>query len=97
LMTGMAMASTGAGLMTLYDVNANNPLEIGTVFLTGFGLGFGMQLVILVAQYTSPTEDISVATTLCNFFRVIGGAFGAAVTGTIFNHGVAVGMARHLP
>ncbi|KAI8054245.1 major facilitator superfamily domain-containing protein [Syncephalis plumigaleata] len=82
----------GAGLMTLYSVDPNQSLEIGAMFLTGFGLGFGMQLVILVAQYTSSASDIAVATTLSNFFRIIG-----AVTGTIFNHGLAVGMARYLP
>jgi hypothetical protein len=53
LMFGLAIATVGSGLMALFGAESNNPLEIGVMFLTGFGLGFGMQLVILVAQYTS--------------------------------------------
>ncbi|KAI9592673.1 major facilitator superfamily domain-containing protein [Syncephalis fuscata] len=97
LLFGMAIATVGTGLMTLFDVNPNQPLEIGAMFLAGFGLGFGMQLVILVAQYTSEPGDIGVATTLSSFFRIIGGAFGVAVTGTIFNHGLESAMAQYLP
>ncbi|RKP08346.1 major facilitator superfamily domain-containing protein [Thamnocephalis sphaerospora] len=97
LSCGLALATAGFGLMMLFKLETNHALEIGVAVLTGFGLGFAMQLVILVAQYTSEAKDIATATTLTTFFRTIGGAFGVAVTGTIFNNSLAEALVASLP
>lgn len=53
---GMLLATVGCGLMMLFRVQSNAPLEYGCMFLVGFGLGLVMQLVLLVTQFASAPE-----------------------------------------
>ncbi len=53
-----------------------------------FGLGIGLGLIFpnltLAVQNAAPIEDLGIATSTSNFFRSMGGAFGAAIAGAFF-------------
>lgn len=49
----------------------------------GFGLGLIFPHLTLTVQNASPIEDLGIATSASNFFRSMGGAFGAAIGGAV--------------
>lgn len=54
------------------------------LFALGIGLGLIFPNLTLAVQNASPIEDLGIATSTSNFFRSMGGAFGAAVSGAFF-------------
>ncbi|GAA0378140.1 MDR family MFS transporter [Streptomyces blastmyceticus] len=55
--------------------------------VAGIGLGFFVQVCLLVGQYAVGQDHIGTATGVLNFFRSLGGAFGAALFGAILTAG----------
>ena len=53
------------------------------LFLLGVGLGLVFPNLTLSVQNAAPLADLGIATSTSNFFRSMGGAFGAAVGGAI--------------
>lgn len=54
------------------------------LFVLGMGLGLIFPNLTLAVQNASPLEDLGIATSTSNFFRSMGGAFGAAISGAFF-------------
>lgn len=54
------------------------------LFLLGIGLGMIFPNLTLAVQNTADMADLGIATSTSNFFRNMGGAFGAAVAGAFF-------------
>ncbi|MEZ5228987.1 MAG: MFS transporter [Acidimicrobiales bacterium] len=54
------------------------------LFALGMGLGLIFPNLTLAVQNAAPIEDLGIATSTSNFFRSMGGAFGAAVAGAFF-------------
>jgi MFS family permease len=75
LLAGGTMATIGAGLIFTLDVGSPSSQWIGYQVLAGFGVGFALQVPIIVAQGTSKPEDLSSATAMILFVQTIGGAF----------------------
>jgi hypothetical protein len=50
----------------------------------GAGMGFLMQLTMLIAQNSVELKDMGVASSTTTLFRTIGGSFGVALMGTLF-------------
>ncbi|GEB53660.1 MULTISPECIES: MDR family MFS transporter [Streptomyces] len=50
----------------------------------GAGMGFLMQLTMLIAQNSVELKDMGVASSTTTLFRTIGGSFGVALMGTVF-------------
>lgn len=82
-----------AGLVILIGTQAimqtltvDTPLAVicGYLFLLGLGLGFAMQILVLVVQNSFPISEVGTATAANNFFREIGASIGASVVGSIF-------------
>ena len=44
------------------------------MLLTGVGVGFTMQVIVLATQNEVPASDLGIATSAVNFFRAIGGS-----------------------
>ncbi|GJJ75913.1 hypothetical protein EMPS_08271 [Entomortierella parvispora] len=86
--TGLVLATTGIGLLTLLNESSNRGEIIGYLFINGLGLGFCMQTVMLAIQSGVETRDIAVATANATFFRTVGSVFGVAISGTVFNNAV---------
>lgn len=75
-------------LYLLSTLHADTSLVIVGVylFLMGFGLGTGMQVLVLVVQNSFPVRMVGTATAANNFFRQIGGAVGSSIVGSVFIH-----------
>jgi hypothetical protein len=93
----MAFASIGMFLLTL--MRAETSLVLSSVFMVILGLGVGatMQVTILVVQNSVDHRDLGVATSAAQFFRQMGGAFGAAAFGAIMNHRLVTDLPARIP
>jgi EmrB/QacA subfamily drug resistance transporter len=67
-------------------------LLMGLMMLAGMGLGFVLPNLTVFAQETAGREHLGIATALLQSLRMIGGMFGAAVTGTLISHLYARGV-----
>ncbi|KAF9205160.1 hypothetical protein BGZ59_000616 [Podila verticillata] len=85
---GLALSTTGTGLLVLLNETSSKGEFIGYLFINGCGLGFSMQTLMLAIQSAVATKDIAVATANATFFRTVGSVFGVAISGTVFNNAV---------
>ncbi|KAJ1720458.1 hypothetical protein LPJ53_004909 [Coemansia erecta] len=83
---GTAVFVVGTGLMVLFDEKINMGKQIGFMIIMGFGLGFNIQILLIVVQTASKTEDMAAATTLFLFMRILGSSIGIAVMQSIFQN-----------
>lgn len=81
-----SIMSIGLGLMTTFDLNTHSSHWIGYQFLSGFGLGLGMQLSGLVVQRILPPPDIPIGIALMFFLQQLGGSIFATVGQTILSN-----------
>jgi EmrB/QacA subfamily drug resistance transporter len=86
---GTASIALGFGLMTL--LTPTSPDWWATVFMgvLGLGIGMAMQPLVLATQNAVGRKDLGAATSLVNFSRSMGGTFGVAAFGAIFNNALA--------
>ncbi len=54
-----------------------------SMYVLGFGLGFTLQVVVVIVQNSVDRRDMGVATSSVTFFRQMGGSFGTALFGAI--------------
>lgn len=85
----MPMAGTliaGAGLLLLSTMHVGTAIwEVSTfVAVLGIGLGFSMQMLVLIVQNSFPVTIVGTATASNNFFRQIGATLGSAIVGSLF-------------
>jgi hypothetical protein len=64
------------------------------MLVLGAGIGFCMQVLVIIVQNTVDYRDLGVATSGVTFFRTIGGAFGAAIFGSVFSNQLAGNLAE---
>lgn len=83
-LAGTALMAVGFLLMARMDEATPWPVQAFYLVILGAGIGFSMQVLILIVQNTSRFEDLGVATSGVTFFRVVGGSFGAAIFGALF-------------
>lgn len=79
------IAAVGEGLLTTLTPEAGSNCWIGFQFLTGFGVGLGMQSVGLAVQATLPREDVSTGIAITFFAQQLGGAVFVSVGQTILS------------
>lgn len=75
-----------ASMVALTTLSSTTPIWLICVYLFvfGTGLGFIMQVVVLVVQNAVPAAMVGTATSTNNYFREVGASLGVAVFGTIF-------------
>jgi EmrB/QacA subfamily drug resistance transporter len=85
VIAGAAFATAGPGLLGL--VKVDSPQWWVWIGLALFGLGLGQLLgqLIIVSQAAVPRHQVGVTTTAVRFGSTLGGAFGAAVFGTLLS------------
>lgn len=83
-LAGTALMAVGFLLMARMDESTPWPLQFFYLVILGAGIGFSMQVLILIVQNTASFEDLGLATSGVTFFRLVGGAFGAAIFGALF-------------
>ncbi|GAA0718946.1 MFS transporter [Dactylosporangium roseum] len=76
------------GMVLLAQLDAGTSKVESGIFMAvlGLGMGFLMQTSMLIAQNSVELKDLGVASSTATFARSIGGAFGVAIFGAIFNH-----------
>ncbi|MFC8453604.1 MDR family MFS transporter [Kitasatospora sp. NPDC057223] len=87
-----------AGTLLLSTMGTDTSTLTSAVFMVvlGAGMGFLMQITMLVAQNSVELKDMGVASSTATLFRTIGGSFGVALFGALFNKQVTSTMADRL-
>lgn len=80
-----SIMAVGEGLLTTFTPTTGSSHWIAYQFLTGFGLGFGMQTVGLAAQTVLPKDDVPVGIAITFFAQQLGGAIFVSVGQTILS------------
>lgn len=88
------VASVGTGMLTTLKVDTGHPKWIAYQFLTGFGVGMGMQQTVLAVQAVLPGQDISTGMAIMLFGGQLGGAVFLAVAETIFLQQLTTALGR---
>ncbi|WP_327067552.1 MFS transporter [Kitasatospora sp. NBC_01250] len=88
----------GAGSLLLSTMGVGTTRLTSSIFMAvlGAGMGFLMQITMLVAQNSVQLKDMGVASSTATLFRTIGGSFGVALFGSIFTNHVTDGL-KSLP
>jgi EmrB/QacA subfamily drug resistance transporter len=78
------------GMVMLAQMDAHTTKLYTSLSMVVLGLGMGclMQTTMLIAQNSVGQKDIGVASAAATFFRSIGGSFGLAVAGALFNNDI---------
>ena len=83
LIAGPLLASASLLWLTTIDPDTGFVELLPILLLFGAGLGLIFPNLTLTIQNGAPFEDLGIATSTSNFFRSMGGAFGAAMGGAI--------------
>lgn len=83
---GLLIAAVGLGMLSLLHVHTSLIVASVYMFVTGFGIGLVMQVLVLAAQNAVAHKDLGVATSGATFFRSMGGAVGVAIFGALLSH-----------
>jgi EmrB/QacA subfamily drug resistance transporter len=94
---GLAISAVGTLLLSTMGPGTGQGLASVYMFVLGFGIGMVMQVVILAVQNSAPQQDLGVVTSSATFFRTMGGAFGVAIYGALFNSRLTSELVSKLP
>ena len=92
-------AVTSVGFVLLSQLTVGTPLVLTGVFLfvLGFGIGLGQQILVLIVQNEFPHAIVGTATAANNFFRQIGSTLGASLVGALFTSRLSADLVAQLP
>ncbi|KAK3488068.1 putative aflatoxin efflux pump [Neurospora hispaniola] len=86
MLVAPSLMSVGEGLMSTLNPGSPSSHWAAFQFLTGFGLGFGMQTSGLAIQTVLPKEDVSTGIAINFFVQQLGGAVFTSVGQTILSN-----------
>jgi len=81
-----AVMALGEALMTTFNRDTPPSQWIAYQFLSGFGLGFGMQTSALAIQTVLPKEDVSNGIAINFFLQQLGGAISTSIGQAIISN-----------
>ncbi|MGP3971637.1 MDR family MFS transporter [Streptomyces sp. 6N223] len=90
---GGALMVVGMVLLAQMDTGTSRLTSGIYMALFGAGMGFLMQITMLVAQNSVEMKDMGVASSTTTLFRTMGSSFGVAVMGALFTSRVQDEMA----
>ncbi|MGW2546913.1 DHA2 family efflux MFS transporter permease subunit, partial [Kitasatospora sp. NPDC001574] len=93
---GTIVMTVGMVLLSTLSTDTSNFASACWMVVLGAGMGFLMQITMLVAQNSVELKDMGVASSTATLFRTIGGSFGVALFGALFNSRVTETMAERL-
>ncbi|MFD6973254.1 MDR family MFS transporter [Streptomyces sp. NPDC059949] len=93
---GGALMVVGLFLLAMMDTGTSRLVSGVYMAVLGAGLGFLMQITMLVAQNSVDMKDMGVASSSATLFRTLGGSFGVALMGSLFNARVTDTMSERL-
>ncbi len=83
---GTALLTLGLYLLSHLEPTTSTAMSSLYMFILGVGIGGTMQVLVIAVQNAIDYADLGAGTSGATFFRSIGGSFGTAVFGAIFNH-----------
>ena len=86
LILASILSAIGSGLLTTLAIHTKSSKWIGYQALYGFGIGFGLQQPLLVAQAVLPETDVPFGVALINLAQMLGGAVFVAVSQNVFQN-----------
>jgi EmrB/QacA subfamily drug resistance transporter len=89
---GGGLITVGLVLLSLMDVGTTRFTSGVYMAVLGAGMGFIMQITMLIAQNSVEMRDIGVGSSSATLFRTIGGSFGVSLFGALFSNKVQHGM-----
>ncbi|MFD9127066.1 MDR family MFS transporter [Kitasatospora sp. NPDC059571] len=93
---GTAVMAGGSLLLSTLGTDTSRFTSACYMIVLGAGMGFLMQVTMLVAQNSVELKDMGVASSTATLFRTIGGSFGVALFGAIFTNRVTETMKDRL-
>ncbi|MFJ1752996.1 MDR family MFS transporter [Kitasatospora sp. NPDC088134] len=81
---GTVVMAGGTLLLSTLSVDTKSFTSSCYMVVLGAGMGFLMQVTMLVAQNSVELKDMGVASSSATLFRTIGGSFGVALFGTLY-------------
>lgn len=96
-LAGMAVTAIGLYLFSTLEPSTSLTRLGIYMFVFGFGLGLVMQVLVLIVQNSFPLAVVGTATSTNNFFRQIGAAVGASLSGSLFIHNMRTNLEERLP
>ncbi len=86
------------GLYLLSTMTVTTSRTVSGLYMVplGMGMGFLMQITMLVAQNSVEMKDMGVASSSTTLFRTIGGSFGVSLFGALFTHQITRTMLARL-
>ncbi|KAJ6788772.1 hypothetical protein PWT90_06351 [Aphanocladium album] len=97
LIGGGAVATIGAGLLFLFNVNTSTGTWIGYQIVAGAGWGTAFQLPMIAVQGTVEEKDLASATGMLLFFQGLGGAFLVSAAQSAFLNQMVSYVLKHAP
>ncbi|KAI9290915.1 MFS general substrate transporter [Neoconidiobolus thromboides FSU 785] len=95
--SGMMLLIIGNSLMARLSIDMLRFEEILYPLITGIGIGLCIQTCIVGAQVAVKEEHVAIMTAFVNFSITIGGVFGLAIQGSIFNNILVENLKGLLP
>lgn len=92
-----AVAAVGFVLLSRLTPDTSLLMTGVFLFVLGFGIGLGQQILVLIVQNEFPHAIVGTATAANNFFRQIGSTLGASLVGALFTSRLAADLAAQLP
>ncbi|MFE6866076.1 MDR family MFS transporter [Kitasatospora sp. NPDC057692] len=93
---GTVVMTAGMLLLSTLGTGTSGFASACWMVVLGAGMGFLMQITMLVAQNSVELKDMGVASSTATLFRTIGGSFGVALFGALFNSRVTETMNERL-
>lgn len=81
---GGVLITVGMYLLSTMDTGTSRLTTGLYMALLGAGMGFLMQLTMLIAQNSVEMKDMGVGSSSATLFRTLGGSFGVAILGAVF-------------
>lgn len=94
---GMTTMTVGVLLLSSLDTDTSRLTQSIYMSVVGLGIGLVMQVLVLAVQNAADTGDLGIATSATSFFRSMGGAFGVAIFGSIFNSRLGAYLSDTVP
>jgi EmrB/QacA subfamily drug resistance transporter len=84
-MAGCAIAAVAMFLLSTMGPETTQFAVTAYMVVLGVGIGFSMQTLVMAVQNDVSRTELGVATSSVSFFRSMGGSFGVALFGALFN------------
>jgi predicted MFS family arabinose efflux permease len=97
LIGGTALATVGAGLLYLLDIDTSTGKWIGYQIVAGVGWGLAFQIPMIAVQGTVDPKDLASATGILLFFQGLGGAYIVSGGQAAFVNQMLLDITRNAP